>query len=157
MRTRNRAGKESRKREKRKGDGNWTEWFQRDFLSLKFCDLIGKEKMEKYQKVYIKSSHLLKNKIQNYLCLLKGSHNLFYFKIQFICYTANSFKYLYAYVSLFKSCDSNFVTASFLHHDHTSLIQTHSRLFPMQQSAWFNWIKVTEQSEKEDCLTLLIP
>ena len=146
----------------RKGDGNWTEWLQRDFLSLKFCDLTGKEKMEKYKKVYIKSIHLFKNKIQNYSCLLKRSHNLFYFKIQFICYTAYSFKYLYAYVSLFKSCDSNFVTASFLDHDHTSLIQTHSRLFPMEQiqthsrlfpmeqSAWLNWIKVTEKSEKRD-------
>ena len=86
----------------------------------------------------------------DYSCLLKRSHNLFYFKIQFICYTAYSFKYLYAYVSLFKSCDSNFVTASFLDHDHTSLIQTHSRLFPVEQLAWFNWIKVTEKSEKGD-------
>ena len=105
----------------------------------------------------------------DYSCLLKRSHNLFYFKIQFICYTAYSFKYLYAYVSLFKSCDSNFVTASFLDHDHTSLIQTHSRLFPMEQiqthsrlfpmeqSAWLNWIKVTEKSEKGDCLIVLIP
>lgn len=150
MRTRKQSRQRKQEKEKRKGDGNWTEWLQRDFLSLKFCDLIGKEKMETYQKVYIKSSHLFKDKIQNYSCLLKRSHNLFYFKIQFICYTAYSFKYLYAYDSLFKSCDSNFVTASFLDHDHTSLIQTHSRLFPVEQSAWFNWIKVTEKSEKGD-------
>ena len=79
VRTWKQSWQRSREKEKRKGDGNWTEWFQRDFLSLKYCDLIGKGKMEKYQKVYIKSSHLFKNKIQNFLCLLKRSHNLFLF------------------------------------------------------------------------------
>ena len=37
----------------------------------KFCDLIGKEKMKTYQILYIKSSHLSKNMIQNYLSTKK--------------------------------------------------------------------------------------
>ena len=79
VRTRKQSRQRKQEKEMRKGDGNWTEWLQRDFLSLKFCDLTGKEKMEKYKKVYIKSIHLFKNKIQNYSCLLKRSHNLFLF------------------------------------------------------------------------------
>ena len=64
VRTRKQSRQRKQEKEVRKGDGNWTEWLQRDFLSLKFCDLIGKEKMETYQKVYIKSTHLFKDKIQ---------------------------------------------------------------------------------------------
>ena len=69
----------------RKGDGNWTEWLQRDFLSLKFCDLTGKEKMEKYKKLYstcIKTLFIYLELMYLRLFEITGKYGFSYFPFQ---------------------------------------------------------------------------
>lgn len=50
------------------------------FSKSKICDLIEKKRKRSITILYITSSHLAKNKIQN-LCLLRRSHNILNLKI----------------------------------------------------------------------------